>query len=141
MWVKLDSINSTKHLYALYGETEMRSYMEIFRDSFDQVACAPFGVVSERSPRLIYDHLTDSAISTYGWLHLSCSFTFESEVVATLFNSDLDKTYNLDISQVPDYLKADNYRSFVGNSVGNVDGSMNAMFREVRFWGIARSAS
>lgn len=72
---------------------------------------------------------------------MSCSFSFEKEAVATLARGDLDQTYTLDISQVPDYLKVDTYHAIVGNSYVGFDASQRAMFREVRYWNLVRSLS
>ena len=63
--------------------------MEIFIAK-GKLVCAPFGAQDRKRPYLMFDNFNLINEDQTGWWHISCSYSKNNEIAATLYNTKID---------------------------------------------------
>jgi hypothetical protein len=125
-------------MWAVTGQSE---FFAISLDSNTQLNCAPFGNTSVTSPSVAYGAFNEMYRQEYGWMHVVCQYTYMKNITGYLHGTGggLDQNYTTSLASNPNYVPADSYVVYMGNSYLMNNGMANAMVKEVKVWGYARA--
>jgi len=62
------------------------------------LTCAPFGSVSINDVRLSFTQFSLDHEDTFGWWHVTCSYSFQKQARATLFNTNVNAYQTVSLS-------------------------------------------
>lgn len=141
-WIRITKpLEQFQYLFNMYGHNSLGNYMTIYQSTDDQVVCAPFGIGSSSNPKVSYSGLNQTIIDTYGWIHLSCQYSYEGEIKGSIHKSAFLETYTTDLSRSPNYIQGDLYTVTIGNNYNMTQGAIGATFRELRIWNTTLDAN
>jgi hypothetical protein len=103
----------------MWAYSTQHEYLSIHTDANNYLFCAPFGIDTYRSPYVTYYDYTENNRIKYGWFHIVCSFSFVKSLVGYIYREDLLGTYSASLSGIPNYLPADRFDIYIGNSNTN----------------------
>ena len=92
--------------------------------------------MQEKKVDMPYTSIDVVSTKGQGWMHISCSYTYQQDVHGTVhsFSGELDESYDQSLSKVPYYLPSDQYTLYIGNSYLGIEGSKGVFLKDLRFW-------
>ena len=108
-------------------------------DNSRLLVCAPFGIVSVRSPTVAYLTFNDVNREKYKWFHIMCQYSYQESIVGQLYNFPLDAEYTTSIRESNDMIPSDSYTIYINNNRALNRGTPNLLIKEVRIWPTKRS--
>lgn len=64
-------------------------YYQVYIGTDGHLKCAPFGSQAFTDPIVSFDEFSLENEDTYGWWHISCSYSFQENVKGILYNSNV----------------------------------------------------
>lgn len=122
-------------IFSLWSDDTQQSYMQIAVDE-GQLKCFPFGIDSttDDSQVVVYSDYSYQIIDISGWVHISCSFSSNTQAQGSMFTSKGSFTYYADLSDNIETLPAVEYTVSLGASVGVQTGQQFLFMKELRVW-------
>ena len=70
------------------GAKNPQDYYHVYIQA-GELKCAPFGTQSFKDPIITFTQFKLANQDTYGWWHISCSYSFQQSAKGTLFNTNV----------------------------------------------------
>lgn len=104
-----------------------------------ELKCAPFGTRSYKDPVITFSQFKKENADTYGWWHVSCSYSFQQSARGSLFNSKMIQSFEETMVGLPKFYPTNSLLATFGKSSVDEDsailpGSTNVLIKEFRFW-------
>ena len=104
-----------------------------------ELKCAPFGNRNYRDPVISFSLFKEENADTYGWWHVSCSYSFQQSAKGSLYNSKVSQSLEETMIGLPKFyptnsLLASFGKSSVADDTSVLPGASNVLIKEFRFW-------